>query len=204
MTTDRRTTSSTWAMAAVLLLLACSALLGGCAKKSVDVGEVQPVTVQGTPLAPFESTDGDPAVATTPPALMGSGFDGKPVAIDPSSGPLMLVFLAHWCPHCNREVPRLLQWKASGAVPAGLDVIGITTKVDPNLPNYPPSKWIAQIGWDWPVMADSAGNDAADAYGLTGYPYFVVIGADGKVKARHSGEIEVADLTRLVDQALAS
>lgn len=203
MSTDRRSVRSLHGMAAVLLL-ACSALLAACSKESVDAGEVQPVTVVGTPLETFEAADGDPAIGQTPPTLQGSSFDGMAVTIDPSKGPLMLVFLAHWCPHCNAEVPRLLEWKASGDVPADLDVIGITTAVDANRDHYPPSKWIDELGWDWPVMADSATSEAGAAYGLRSFPYFVIIGADGRVKLRFSGEIEADQLTAVVDQALAS
>ena len=45
---------------------------------------------------------------------------------------------------------------------------------------------------------------AGDAFGATGWPYFVIIGADGLVKARHSGEIEIPELQQLVDAALAA
>ena len=40
--------------------------------------------------------------------------------------------------------------------------------------------------------------------GASGWPYFVIIGKDGKVKVRVSGEVEVADLQKIVTQALAS
>jgi thiol-disulfide isomerase/thioredoxin len=116
----------------------------------------------------------------------------------------MVVFLAHWCPHCNREIPRLLGWKASGAIPPDLNIIGVSTGVAADRDNYPPSQWIKTMNWAWPIMADSTKQDAARAYGLFGYPTFVIVGADGKVKVRYSGEIEVPDLTTLVTKALAS
>jgi cytochrome c biogenesis protein CcmG, thiol:disulfide interchange protein DsbE len=168
--------------------------------------ETQPVTIDGDVLAPQPQSGIDHTVdGQTPPTLHGFHFDGSPIDIVPGGGkPKMVVFLAHWCPHCNREVPRLLQWKASGAMPADLDVIGISTGVAADRPNYPPSQWIKNIGWAWPIMADSKTQDAARAYGLVGYPTFVIIGADGKVKVRASGEFEIADLTTLVNQALAS
>ncbi len=116
----------------------------------------------------------------------------------------MVVFLAHWCPHCNREVPVLLSWAKAGGVPADLDVIGVSTGVSAQRDNYPPSKWLAGKGWTWPVMADSAASDAAIAYGLGAYPTFVIVGTDGKVKVRSSGELPVADLDALVRQAVAA
>jgi len=41
------------------------------------------------------------------------------------------VFLAHWCPHCNREIPELNAWRDSGEVPADLQVVAVTTAVEP-------------------------------------------------------------------------
>jgi cytochrome c biogenesis protein CcmG, thiol:disulfide interchange protein DsbE len=167
--------------------------------------ETQPVTVAGDALAPQASNGVDHSVdGTTPPALHGFHFDGTPMDITPGGKAQMVVFLAHWCPHCNREVPRLLEWKASGQIPANLDIVGVSTAAAADRDNYPPSQWVKTIGWAWPIMADSKNQDAARGYGLGGYPTFVIVGADGKVKVRFSGEIEIADLTTLVNQALAS
>ncbi len=114
----------------------------------------------------------------------------------------MLVFLAHWCPHCNREIPVLQSWAAAGGVPAGLDIIGVSTAVNAQRDNYPPSKWIADKEWTWPVLADSAASDAAIAYGVGAFPNFVIVGADGTVKVRSSGELAVTDLDSIVRQAV--
>ena len=171
----------------------------------------QPVKVSGKVLEQFDSAKSpDPAVGVVAPVLEGKDFQGNPVVVDATkTGPVMLVFLAHWCPHCNREVPRLNTWKHSGQVPAELHVIGVTTAVSKTSPNYPPAQWISDKGWEWPVLADQSTGDgtagiAAGAMGASGWPYFVIIGKDGKVKVRVSGEVEVADLQKIVTKALAS
>ena len=167
-------------------------------------GETQPVTITGTPLPVLPDSGEDDAIGLKAPALSGYDFDGTPVSIEPGGTAKMLVFLAHWCPHCNREIPRLLDWKAQGLVPEGLDVVAVTTAVDANAPNYPPSKWIVDKQWTWPVFPDSSENDAAGAYGVNGFPYFVIVGTDGLVKLRVSGEIEIGQLNDLVRSALNS
>ena len=58
-----------------------------------------------------------------------ANLDGTPIDITPGGAPKMVVFLAHWCPHCNREIPRLIEWQQSGAVPDGLKVVGVATAV---------------------------------------------------------------------------
>ena len=159
------------------------------ATSSGQVAEVWPVTVTGTPLAGLENPNDDPAVGTAAPKLSGFTFDGTPMDIDYSKGPTLLVFLAHWCPHCNREIPEINAWRDSGKVPADLQVIAVTTAVDPSRDNYPPSEWIVNKGWTWPVLADSKDSDAALAMGVSGFPYSIIIGADGTVLGRISGEL---------------
>jgi hypothetical protein len=88
-------------------------------------------------------------------------------------------------------------------------VIGVATAVSASSPNYPPGEWFSNKGWSWPVMVDESLGDgvagiAASAYGASGWPYFVIVGADGLVKARVSGEVSVADLQVIVDDALAA
>jgi len=96
----------------------------------------------------------------------------------------------------------LLAWKASGKVPANLQVIAISTAVNADRPNYPPSAWLAGEGWTWPSMADSANMDAARAMGVSGFPFIAIIGTDGKVLDRWSGEKGQAGIAAEVDKAL--
>jgi cytochrome c biogenesis protein CcmG/thiol:disulfide interchange protein DsbE len=178
---------------------------GGSVPSAGTAAENQPVRVNGQALDPLGSTGADLSVGANAPEVTGSGFDGTPISVTPGDGtPYMLVFLAHWCPHCNAEVPRLVEWNASGMVPDGLRVIGISTAVAADRPNYPPSKWIVEKEWPFEVMADSTEMDAAGAYGVDGFPFFVVVGADGQVKVRASGEQGIEVIDRLVRDALAS
>ena len=98
----------------------------------------------------------------------------------------------------------LVEWEKSGATPAGIDVIAIATGTDPANPNYPPSDWLAREQFPalWPVMADSKKFEAAEAYGLQGYPYFVLVDAEGKVAKRMSGEIPMDQLTKEIQAVL--
>ncbi len=166
--------------------------------------ENQPVVIEGTALEPLDDEAIDPMLGQVAPTLNGATFDGSGVSVTPGDGQAyMVVFLAHWCPHCNREVPRLIEWQASGAVPSELQVVGVSTSVVSDRPNYPPSQWVVDKGWTWQMMADSSSREAAEAYGVSGFPFFVIVGADGTVKARVSGEVEIAALTQIVSDALA-
>ncbi len=175
---------------------------GGPTPDTVAPGEFQPVKVTGAGLVGLPESGADPAIGVAAPGLSGYTFDGSPVTVDPSKGPVMLVFLAHWCPHCNREIPQLLAWKESGKVPANLQIIGVTTASTSQRDNFPPSKWVVDKGWSWPVMADSEQLDAATAMGVSGFPFIAIIGTDGKVITRWSGEKGQQGIQDAVDAAL--
>jgi hypothetical protein len=51
-------------------------------------------------------------------------------------------------------------------------------------------------------MADTETNQAGVAYGVDGYPFMVILDKDGKVVARHSGEMEESEIPKFVNAAL--
>lgn len=163
-------------------------------------GQTQPVTVTGNSL-PRLGTSDDPAVGQTAPQLSGSDFAGDPVEIKNDGRGKVLVFMAHWCPHCQAEVPRIVDWLKANQVPQSVDIYGIATGTDDSSPNYPPSTWLEEVGWGKPVLADSAEDTAAGAMGLSAYPFFVVINKSGQVMFRESGEISMDEFQRLLTLA---
>jgi cytochrome c biogenesis protein CcmG/thiol:disulfide interchange protein DsbE len=165
-----------------------------------SMSETQPVTVVGDPLTPFDTPQNDASIGSTPPTLEGFAFDGSSLSIAPGSTgrATMVVFLAHWCPHCNAEIPVLIEWNESGGVPANLDVIGVSTAVFDDRDNYPPSQWIDDKGFPWPVLADSENSEAAVAYGVTGFPTFTLIDENGKVLYRADGEKTLEELELII------
>jgi thiol-disulfide isomerase/thioredoxin len=147
--------------------------------------------------------DDDSDDVVVAPPLSGQDYAGNDVEVVPGEdGPLMLVFLAHWCPHCNAEIPVLQQWEASGEIPEDLSIVGISTAVDPTRPNYPPDQWLQTMGWEWPVIADDDSTLAA-TYGVNAFPYMVFINDDGAVTATVTGEQPISELQPLADEAVA-
>ena len=173
--------------------------------------EVRAVEVIGDPLPEYAgSIEGDPAVGMIAPGLVGEDYTGAPVvAAHGTDRPTLVVFLAHWCPHCNDEVPELNALRDAGRWPAGLDIVAVSTAVAPDRPNFPPSRWIVEKDWTYPVIADELDMGiesftAATAYGVTGFPFMTLVGSDGTVLARWSGSAGAdaieALVTGLLDQ----
>ncbi|HMU79569.1 MAG TPA: TlpA disulfide reductase family protein [Microthrixaceae bacterium] len=175
--------------------------------------ETADITVTGEPLpsmpemAPgsyFTDVSTDKAIGMPAPSIDGSSFDGTPVKVDTGDGtPRVIVFVAHWCPHCQKEVPAIQQWIDDGNLPKGVEIVYVSTGVAPERGNYPVSDWIEKEGVTPKVVLDDDQSAAASDYGLSGFPYFVMIDGQGKVVARGSGEIPMDVFGPAVD-ALAA
>ena len=159
------------------------------------------MTVEGSALPPLENPDDDAAVGLAAPVLIGESFDGSAVTTASEGGPVMVVFLAHWCPHCNDEIPRLIELEEEGRFPDDLKIVGVSTAVAADRPNFPPSEWIVEKGWPWPMMADGVDFTTgffvgADAFGVNGFPFITVVGADGTVLGQVVGRVGARRLHR--------
>jgi cytochrome c biogenesis protein CcmG, thiol:disulfide interchange protein DsbE len=157
---------------------------------------VQP-TITGAPLPAFTGAVSDPAKGLAAPVVHGSDYHGAAVAIAPTGRPTMVIFAAHWCPHCQREVPLIQAWIDAGGAPADVDLVSVSTAIDPSRPNYPPEAWFEREGWTIPIIVDPT-NTVAEAYGLASYPYFVLLDRSGDVFARLTGEIPITDLEQIL------
>ena len=121
------------------------------------------------------------------PVVSGVDYAGNAITIDPATdGPTMVVLLAHWCPHCNAEIPVLNEWRDSGDVPEGLDIVGVSTGVVPatrrtSRPTSGSSTWTGS-GRCSPTTTPTTGTASAmAAYGGTSYPTLVLVDGDGVV-----------------------
>jgi thiol-disulfide isomerase/thioredoxin len=198
-----------WGGAAlVVVLVAVVAVLlsqGSTGPGETVAGETRPVTVEGDPFPPQPATGTDGAIGMQGPRLRGASFDGSAVTIDPAAAqrPAAVWVVAHWCPHCNAEVPRIVSLNEQGRLPQGIDYYAISSGVDPAAPNYPPSTWLQAERWPFPVLADDQNGTAAKAYGLTSYPLLVLLDANGDVVYRHAGELGEDGIAQALQQLSA-
>ncbi|MCU1355703.1 MAG: Redoxin [Acidimicrobiales bacterium] len=164
-----------------------------------------PVTSDGSgaqDLPAFQSSAGDDALCATIPTIKGKDLDGKSMTIGPADGTAKVVmFVAHWCPHCQREVPLIAAHLKKVPLPSDVELLTVSTGVQPTADNYPPKAWLEREHWPARTLADTSDNADARAYGLTSYPYFVVADSKGRVIYRTSGEITTDQFDALVNAA---
>lgn len=191
------------AVLAMVIVLGLAIAFGpGGGGSDSDALAYAPVEVEGTALPPYESAAAaDPALGLAAPGLFGQSPDGTAISVQPNK-PTLLVFLAHWCPHCQAELPVLVDMAADGAF-EGVRPVAILTGTNPDAPNYPPAAWLEREGWTGEVLVDDDASSAGSAYGLTTYPYLVVVRGDGTIAGRASGELPEADVEALLASARA-
>lgn len=155
--------------------------------------------VSGTELPRYEAGIVDEAIGLDAPVFTASYFDNTEITVDPGDGtPRVFVFMAHWCPHCQAEVAAITDWVSANGAPEGVEVVAISTSVDEGAPNHPPSAWLLREGWPFPALRDSARNDLAAGYGLSGFPFIVAVDDEGKVVSRSSGELPAGQWDALI------
>ena len=166
-------------------LVVSPALAGG----NTEIGTR--VKVQGAKLPASDAVGSpdDPAIGKTVPTLKGRSLTGEKVTFKSDGTPRVLIFLSHSCPHCQAEVPVIVELAKDGKLD-GVEVQTVTTNTSEDLPNYPPSEWLEDEDWPFePILADDAKLRAFFGLGGEAFPYFVFVDADGKVVARASGEL---------------
>ena len=169
----------------------------------LDGPQTAAVAVEGTPLEsmpnPGVSIDPatDPAIGTEPPTVTGTNFDGSEISITDDGRAKAIYFLAHWCQHCQAEVPRVTELIDGGKQPADLDIYAVSTDIRPERGNYPPVRWFDVEGFQPPVIRDSDTSEAYVNFGPSGFPYAVYVNADNEIVARSSGELDVASIEAL-------
>jgi len=171
--------------------------------EAVVYGEV---TVEGEPLPFLPSGSADPAAGLTAPTVTGETLDGEKLTIGPGDTAKIVVMLAHWCPHCQREVPVIQDWVESGGLPEGVELYGATvfTNRARDGDTWPPSEWLESEGWTIPTIKDDQQGRLVEAFGMRGTPTYVVLGPDNTNLVRISGEIGVEGLNALASTAVAS
>jgi hypothetical protein len=177
-------------------------VLGGTTNGGLAEPARAAIGVSGTSLPELTDPASDAAIGQTVPTLTGTDLAGEPISIGPGDGPMAIVLLAHWCSHCQAEVPVLVDHLASTGTPDGVRLAALSTSIDAARPNYPPSAWLEREGWTVSTMVDDGSSRGLAALGMSSFPGFIFVDGDGRVVQRYTGEMPAESFDQVV-RALA-
>jgi thiol-disulfide isomerase/thioredoxin len=200
-TTSRSTIIAVVLGAGVVALLVAAVLFGGgIGGSAVPVEEElgSPQVEGALPPMPRDTTVDSTATGLPAPVVVGTDYDGNTVTIEDDGRPKAVVFLAHWCPHCQNEVPSVQRWLNDTGGVEGVDLYSVSTALNAQPGNYPPSEWLEEEGWTVPLIRDDARSSVLVAHGDGGFPFWVFTNSDGTVALRVAGEIPIADLEQII------
>jgi len=165
------------------------------ADESTEEAPTGEVTIDGDHLEPMpdgllRSDEGDdPVVGTVAPTLTGTTFDGTEVSLAPDGVAKVIYFVAHWCPHCQVEVPMIQSLIDAGSVPEELEIYAVSTAYDSGQGN-PPAEWLKSEGFSPITLRDDAANQALASFGGTAFPFAVYLDGGNNVVARSAGSLD--------------
>lgn len=139
-------------------------------------------------VEPLPAKTNEPA-----PQFTLSDAAGKEISLSDFAGkPVILFFWATWCPFCREELPHL-QKEYATAKAGGIEIVAI----DVGEPKERVEKFVDKIGLEFPMLLDKDSR-VASAYNLVGIPTYILIDAQGKIKARsHNLPDDYAQLLKI-------
>ena len=198
---ERSSNPLKWILLAAGVIIVVFGVAFAMGDPSASDFEAGVVEVGGEPLPTHAGTPQDPAVGQPAPEVTGFDVDGDEVAIVADGRPKVVLFLAHWCGHCQEEVPVIQDWIDENGLPDDVDVVAINTRFQTGINVWTPTEWLAEEGWTVPTMIDDADATGSTMLGLGGTPGYLVIDADGTVVVRASGQQSVEGFEALIEAA---
>ncbi|NLA35023.1 MAG: TlpA family protein disulfide reductase [Actinobacteria bacterium] len=189
------------ALLAVIIVIAVFAVQDGGGSGVNKTSFSPEITIGGDALPALPEGGVDEAIGKTIPTIAGKDFDLKDVELT-TGEPTFIVVMAHWCSHCQAEIPKIVDGVNNGDLSKDVKIFGVSTHVDEARGNFPPASWLDKENWTFPVLLDNRTRDAAAALGISGYPGLIAVNADGVVVDRASGEQTLEKLQSMFAAAL--
>ncbi len=145
------------------------------------------ITGQGLPEYAGDNDD-NVARGLDAPIFSGPNENSEIVSLEKNGNAKVLLFLAHWCGFCQKEVPIVQEYIDIIGIPQGVEIIAVATSIDRSRDNYPPHDWLEREGWSEAQIYD-IDRDIGTAYGVNAFPYWVFLDKDLKVVARRTGNL---------------
>jgi cytochrome c biogenesis protein CcmG/thiol:disulfide interchange protein DsbE len=157
-----------------------------------DQAEAPPVAESGADLPRLEDRPPADQAFALPPATLEGFADGPAVDLADFRGePLIVNFWATWCAPCVKEMPEFS--KASAEFGDKIALLGVDVEDAP--PNAEP--FIERLQIDYPLAIDPR-REFYRSVGNVGMPTTLLVDAEGIVRYRHTGPLDLPQLKTLV------
>jgi peroxiredoxin len=115
-------------------------------------------------------------------------LSGRTLTLTDYRGKVVLLnFWATWCEPCRHEIPEFIQLQKSRS---DLQILGIS--LDDS--TEPVQAFYKEFNMTYPVAVGDAAL-ATKYGGILGLPITFILGCDGRVSAKHIGEVNISDVT---------
>ena len=141
----------------------------------------------------------DSALGWEAPEVKAVGLDGEEIYIGGEGPTTLIIVLAHWCPHCRNEVRELAPFLNETDSLDRVRMVTLLTSINDERPNFPPHTWLDLEKWPVPSIVDTPSSQIATAYGISSFPFFIVINDKGEIALRMPGRLGIETLSRLLD-----
>jgi cytochrome c biogenesis protein CcmG/thiol:disulfide interchange protein DsbE len=132
---------------------------------------------------------GQPVPDLVLPSLEG----GPPVRLRTQVRPGVLInYFASWCAPCEEEHPALVALKAQG-----VRIVGVAYKDDP----VRTRAMLDRLGDPFAETLVDRDGRAGLEFGVSGVPETFLVGADGRILAKHAGPLTPDDADQLLEKA---
>ncbi|MEN8114922.1 MAG: TlpA disulfide reductase family protein [Actinomycetota bacterium] len=152
-------------------------------------------------LPPFQQGQPDAALGVILGDVTGPEYyTGSDTAIDPTDGVARAWLIwAHWCPHCQRELPAVSEWYVENASSyPNVELLSVTSSIDDTRGN-PLEPYLDELQLPFPTIVD-ADLALAQQLGVSAYPFWVFTGPDGTTLLRIAGYLETAQVQEIFSQ----
>lgn len=166
-----------------------------------DIGGSPVVVPEGSLAQHDPSLASDPATGTQLGDVVGIDWGSETeISISPRGDlPTLWLLVAHWCPHCQYQLPTL------NGIWETLPHDSVRTVVISTAQNEAgggeEDDWLSSGDFQFPVMIDT-GNRLATQFGASAFPFWVVTDPNGIVMGRFAGRTEEPAITQLYEDML--
>ena len=157
------------------------------------------VQIRGKYLPKLVQGYEDSALGWAAPEVKGVGLDGEEIYIGGEGSTTLIMVLAHWCPHCRNEVRELAPFLNETDSLNRVRMVTLLTSINDERANFPPHTRLDLEKWPVPSIVDTPSSQIATAYGISSFPFFIVINDKGEIALRIPGRLGVETLSRLLD-----